>query len=162
MRSGTSFRVRAVAATDVEAWAAMRFDLWPEFDAAQMRQEAAEHVARASSLIAVAYIAEDEDAAPLGFIELSLRPFSDGCESMPVPHVEGWYVDKHTRGRGVGRALMNAAEAWCREQGFTELASDTELANGSSRRAHEALGFGEVDRLVKFRKLLVVEVDDRR
>ena len=140
----------------------MRYRLWPEFDAAQMRREAAEHVAGASSLIAVAYLAEDEGAAPLGFVELSLRAFSDGCLSMPVPHVEGWYVEKCARGRGIGRALMDAAEAWCRERGFTELASDTEVANGSSQRAHEALGFAEVDRLVKFRKLLVAEINNRR
>ncbi len=73
---------------------------------------------------------------------------------MPVPHIEGWFVNESARASGVGRALMDAAEAWCSEHGYTELASDTELLNVPSQLAHEKLGFEEVDRLVKFRKKL--------
>src|SRR5690242_4499824 len=27
-----------------------------------------------------------------GFISFSVRPFANGCDTMPVPFVEGWYV----------------------------------------------------------------------
>ncbi len=100
------------------------------------------------------FLAESDRAEPLGFLELSVRAFSDGCDSMPVPHVEGWYVEATARATGVGRALMRAAEEWARTRGFTELASDSELENSAAQRAHMACGFAEVDRLVKFRKVL--------
>jgi aminoglycoside 6'-N-acetyltransferase I len=96
----------------------------------------------------------DEGNAATGFLELAVRPFSDGCESMPVPHVEAWYVEPHLRGRGIGRALMAAAETWAVSRGFTELASDTELSNEASVRAHLRCGFTEQERLIKFRKVL--------
>jgi len=100
------------------------------------------------------FVAEGDDASLVGFIELSVRAFSDGCDSMPVPHIEGWYVEPGERGRGVGRALMRAAEEWSRTRGFTELASDSELDNDAAQLAHARCGFEEADRLVKFRKKL--------
>jgi aminoglycoside 6'-N-acetyltransferase I len=100
------------------------------------------------------FIAEDSRGVPIGFLELALRPYSDGCDSMPVPHVEGWYVEPGARGAGIGRALMRLAEDWSKARGHTELASDTELHNDASLRAHEACGFNEVERLIKFRKVL--------
>jgi aminoglycoside 6'-N-acetyltransferase I len=83
-----------------------------------------------------------------------MRAFSDGCDSMPVPHVEGWYVEPFARRRHVGSALMQAAENWARERGFAELASDTEPWNDASLAAHARIGFQETERLVKFRKVL--------
>jgi aminoglycoside 6'-N-acetyltransferase I len=73
---------------------------------------------------------------------------------MPVPHVEGWYVEPSARGRGVGRALMQAAEEWARRHGYRELGSDTEPWNADSLAAHAHCGFQETGRLVKFRKML--------
>ena len=100
------------------------------------------------------FLAENDEAHPVGFLELSLRAFSDGCNSMPVPHVEGWYVEPQARRHGLGLALMSAAEDWARARGFTELASDTQLDNDASQRAHARCGFDEVERLIKFRKKL--------
>jgi aminoglycoside 6'-N-acetyltransferase I len=83
----------------------------------------------------------DENAAGLiGFAELSRRPYADGCATSPVGYLEGWYVRPEHRGRGVGRALVAAAEAW-----------------GSSAAAHRALGFEEVMVLRCFRKALAPE-----
>jgi aminoglycoside 6'-N-acetyltransferase I len=49
---------------------------------------------------------------------------------------------------------VEAAETWARLRGFTEIASDTQLANHLSQDAHAALGFEEAERLVSFRKSL--------
>ena len=49
---------------------------------------------------------------------------------------------------------MRAAEAWARERGYRELSSDALLDNLPSQEAHVALGFGEVERSVKYRKAL--------
>ncbi|HEX2863122.1 MAG TPA: GNAT family N-acetyltransferase, partial [Deinococcales bacterium] len=90
---------------------------------------------------------------PVGFLELSVRPYAEGCDG-PAPFVEGWFVAEAERGRGVGRALVAAAEAWALERGFTDLASDTQLWNTASQAAHAALGFVEEERLVSYRKPL--------
>ena len=147
--------IRAVAVRDAEAWASMRARLWPDADAAELLQEARAFVGgSALTILNAAFLAEADAATPLGFVELAIRAFSDGCDSSPVPHVEGWYVEPFARGRGVGRDLMRAGETWARERGFVELASDAELHNAGALRAHQACGFEEVERLVKFRKML--------
>lgn len=89
-----------------------------------------------------------------GFISFSLRPWAEGCESRPVPYVEGWWVAPDLRRTGVGRALMAAVEGWCQEQGYRELGSDVELENLISLEAHAALGFEPVERVQFFRKVL--------
>lgn len=147
--------IRPIEARDADAWKLMRARLWPDADVVELTRETHAYIAgSAETIIAAAFLAEDDRAIPLGFLELAVRAFSDGCDSMPVPHVEGWYVEPFARGRGVGRELMRAAEDWARTHGFTELASDTEVHNIASQHAHEACGFEEVDRLVKFRKAL--------
>src|SRR5581483_8999398 len=78
----------------------------------------------------------------VGFVEVGLRSHADGCDPRrPVGYVEGWYVDPPARRRGVGGALLAAAEAWARAQGCREMASDTWADNRRSQRAHQALGY---------------------
>jgi aminoglycoside 6'-N-acetyltransferase I len=146
--------VRDFEPADNDAWAEMRAKLWPHAGADLARETSA--FARGVPLphITAVFMAEDELHNAVGFLELAVRSYSDGCESMPVPHVEGWYVEPQSRGKGLGRALMQAAEAWSAARGFTEIASDTELENLASLRAHERCGFQEVERLIKLRKPL--------
>lgn len=147
--------IRCFEAGDADAWAALRAKLWPHADGTDLAREADAFAAGAPiANVAAVFIAENEAAETTGFLELAVRPYSDGCDSMPVPHVEGWYVEPAARGTGAGRALMQSAEAWSRAHGFTELASDTEIENEASLRAHERCGFSEVERLVKLRKPL--------
>jgi aminoglycoside 6'-N-acetyltransferase I len=49
---------------------------------------------------------------------------------------------------------MSAAERWVLSRGCTEIASDAELYNSVSIRAHRAIGYDEVARIVLFRKKL--------
>jgi aminoglycoside 6'-N-acetyltransferase I len=91
---------------------------------------------------------------PVGFVEMSIRRYAEGCSTDRVAFVEGWFVDRNHRGQGVGAALMAAAEEWGRANQCTELASDTQTHNEASISAHRALGFEEVDRIVCFRKPL--------
>lgn len=133
----------------------MRHRLWPHADAGDLLNEAHTFVADANdSTIDAVFVAAEAGSQPAGFIELSIRDFADGCDSMPIPHIEGWYVEPAARRNGVGRDLMRAAEAWARERGFTEIASDTEVENVDSQHAHARCGFEETERLVKFRKAL--------
>lgn len=146
--------VRPVQVADAGVWSRFRSRLWPEFSADHLANEVRSFFKEGSiAPVAAAFVALDSDV-PVGFLELSVRPFADGCDSAPVPHVEGWYVEPVARGRGAGRALMESAERWARDRGFVELASDTEVHNEGSRTAHARCGFVETERLIKFRKKL--------
>jgi len=94
------------------------------------------------------------DETPIGFAELSVRPYAEGCASENVGYLEGWYVIEAHRGRHVGRALLEAAERWARGRGCKELASDTRPDNQQSVRAHLACGFEDVGLVRTFRKPL--------
>ena len=137
---------------EAEWWGSLRARLWPDADPGELAAEALEFIdgGRMPAIEAV-FVAKDDEPA-VGFIEIAVRPFADGCRSMPVPHVEGWYVEPSARGRGVGRALLEAAEQWARARGFSEIASDCEINNHGSIAAHGCCGFVETERLVKFRK----------
>lgn len=100
------------------------------------------------------FVAEEEGGNLVGFLELDQRKYAPGCNSSPVPFIEGWYVEPSARRRGVGRALVRAAERWAQAAGFREIASDAEVENEVSHSAHAALGYEEVERLVCFRRSL--------
>jgi aminoglycoside 6'-N-acetyltransferase I len=99
-------------------------------------------------------ISFDDQGNALGFIELSIRAYAEGCETDHVAFVEGWFVEEAARGQGVGAALIGAAEAWARSQGCTELGSNAEVDNLSSAAAHLALGFIETGVVRCFKKSL--------
>jgi aminoglycoside 6'-N-acetyltransferase I len=102
------------------------------------------------------FVAEAADGRLVGFLELGLRTYAEGCRSSPVPFVEAWYVAAEARHQGVGRKLVEAAEHWSIKRNFSEIASDTQIDNGASQDAHAALGFEVAERLVAFRKSLRV------
>jgi aminoglycoside 6'-N-acetyltransferase I len=91
---------------------------------------------------------------PLGFAEVALRPYANGCDSQPVAFLEGIWVAEPERGRGVGAALIRHIEAFLLARGYRELGSDTPLTNLTSQNAHRRWGFTETERVLYFRKLL--------
>jgi aminoglycoside 6'-N-acetyltransferase I len=137
----------------------MRELLWPESSMEEHRKEL-DSVLRSrmnGTLPMTVLVSQDEEevGALKGFIEVGLRSHADGCDpARPVGFVEGWFVHEASRKQGIGRALMRSAEAWAREQGCLEMASDTWIDDERSLRTHQALGFEVVDRCVHFRKAL--------
>jgi aminoglycoside 6'-N-acetyltransferase I len=136
--------VRLLDPSEISRFVALRCELWPE--------QSPEDLAVVDPNLIVFVAVENEVIT--GFLEMDLRSYAEGCDGSPVPYVEGWYVAAEHRRRGIGGALMNAAEEWSREHGYMELGSDTEEFNRLSRDAHAALGFDEVETIVVFRKAL--------
>lgn len=135
----------------------MRSMLWPDVSLEEHLKEIdnALDVRMSGTLPMAVLVAENEEGALIGFLEVGMRSHADGCNpARPVGFVEGWFVQEAFRNRGIGRELMNAAEEWARAQGCLEMASDTWIDNEESQRAHEAVGFEVVDRCVNFRKAL--------
>src|SRR5687767_6568832 len=120
---------------------AMMRELWPDCDDETIVDDCV-------------FVVEREDGSLGGFIALSMRPWAEGCTSSPCAYIEGWWIAADLRRRGLGRALVDAAEQWARAQGSRELASDALTSNTGSLEAHRALGFDEVERVVALRKRL--------
>jgi aminoglycoside 6'-N-acetyltransferase I len=148
--------VRPAKNGDLEALVKMRCALWPDETSSDHEAFARAVVdGRPASTLPVAIFVAAADDGIVGFVDVALRSHADGCdERRAVGFLEGWYVVPGARRRGVGRALIKAAEQWSRQQGCAEMASDTWIDAKDSQRAHLALGFEVVDRCVHFRKTL--------
>lgn len=156
-----ALHVRTVTPEDRDAWLRMRFGLWKDHPVDELTKEVDEYLRGdasgafgADSMPKTVLVAERGRGRVVGFAEVDLRERADGCPTHPVGYMEGWYVVAEERRRGVGRALFRAAEQWARDQGCSEMASDTMVGNDLGERAHKALGYEEVDRLILFRKNL--------
>ena len=99
----------------------------------------------------VAFAALSE-ARPVGFLEAYIRPFANGCDSRPVPYLEGIWVDPDFRRTGVGSSLLSACDDWARKLGYREIGSDVDIGYAISLASHQAWGFEERERVVCFRK----------
>jgi aminoglycoside 6'-N-acetyltransferase I len=144
--------IRAVRPEDTESWLVMRMALWPETDEPQHRREMV--MMLSDDVRFAVLVCQDPRGELVGFAEVSLRAWAEGCESSPVGYLEGWYVAEHARRQGIGGRLVAAAEDWARSRGCTEMASDTELANRVSEAAHLRLGYQVAARVTAFRKRL--------
>jgi aminoglycoside 6'-N-acetyltransferase I len=145
-------RIRPGTGKDLEAWLSLRLALWPETPEAQHRVEMADILADSEENGVV--VCEEDGGRLVGFAEVSLRKWAEGCLSSPVGYLEGWYVAEEARRRGVGGQLVRAAEDWARAKGCSEMASDTGLDNAVSEAAHQRLGYEVVGRVICFRKEL--------
>jgi aminoglycoside 6'-N-acetyltransferase I len=153
------FHVRPVEPPDAARWVSMRAALWPDQDHASLVGEVERYfaaprrgVGAMPEAVFVAVTTESRDL--VGFAEASRRAYAEGCETSPVGFLEGWFVASEWRRRGVGRALVAACEAWARELGCQEFASDALADNQVSAVAHAALGFEEVEVIRCFRKAM--------
>ena len=143
--------IRRIEIVDKPEWLRMRLALWPDHTLEEFLFETDAMLADPMQPV---FVAVRQNGKPGGFLEAGTRNYAEGCKTSPVGYIEGWYVDADLRGQGIGAALVRAAEAWAREQGLTEMASDTWLDNEGSIRAHRKLGYEEVERAVHFAKKL--------
>jgi aminoglycoside 6'-N-acetyltransferase I len=77
-----------------------------------------------------AFVYENAAGDLEGMLELSLRSAAEERSGSPVPFIEAWYVREQARGRGVGRALVDAAQRWARAHGFGKTASEARCRFG--------------------------------
>ena len=151
-------KLRPATPADIPVWGELRHKLWQEHASNELTAELTQYFDGSVSRPLACFVleCEDGDALPAGvlggFIEASLRSYGEGCKTSPVGYLEGWYVEKALRWQGWGTKLVRAAEQWAREQGVTEMASDHVPENVVSERAHKALGYQVVQRIICLRK----------
>ena len=143
--------IRPSTVRDLAEWIRLRRALWPDCSPARQWLEIQQFAASQSPGVVI--VAEQDNGGLCGFVEVSVRhEHVDGTSSVPVAYLEAWYVEPEFRGRGIGRQLVEAVEAWGMARGLKELASDAELENKSSINVHVSCGFKETCRAVHFVK----------
>lgn len=145
--------IREVHQGDEAAWIGLRKQLWPNASLQEHQQEVNAYFATRGHR-PLTLVLEDERGQLVGLLEASLHTNAEGCETSPVGYIEGWYVQQDCRRQGWGRRLMETAEAWARELGLREMASDCARDNSLSELVHKRLGYQETSRMVSFKKKL--------
>ena len=129
----------------------MRRQLWDDVSDAQ-------HFAEIDAVLnnqnSWCYVARGARGAYLGFAEICIRDYANGCTEQPVPFLEGIWIDAQHRRSGVGRMIIDKTTQDLIDAGFKELCSDAFETNHHSHRAHENWGFEETMRVIYFRKVL--------
>lgn len=151
MTSG-EYNIRRIEERDLGGWLRLRRLLWDELSEDEHKAEMLDIYEHTDTQLVL--VAETDDRM-VGFLEASIRPFVEDCQSENVGYLEGWFVESDFRRFGLGRGLVQTAEGWARRKGCTEMASDTEIGNTLSLDAHLKLGYEETSRLVHLRKDLV-------
>lgn len=155
MTEFSDIKIREITSKDFPQWIKLRKELWPEASYDELKN--VEHLFRAQTF--ACFFAEF-GCDLVGFMEIAIRPYVNGCDTTPVAFVEGIWVDGHSQKRGIGRLFIKTAEDWARKHAVIELASDTRSESTHSIHAHKSWGFEETERVVYFRKKLTQSVED--
>jgi aminoglycoside 6'-N-acetyltransferase I len=143
-------KVRRATGGDRHAWRLLRRELWPACSERKHTQEMRSYLEDKDRF--AVFLAERSDGSLAGFVEVSMRPDHRPGINPRIGYLEGLFVDRKDRRRGVARALVRAAEGWAQSQGAREMGSDTHPNDRASRATHRALGYRERERLVVFEK----------
>jgi len=89
--------IRPAQASDAAEWLRMRMALWPDANPDTEAQEIAHFLALparpALPTLHAVFVCPRPDAGLCGLVEVSIRPYADGCETTDVGYLEAWYVE---------------------------------------------------------------------
>lgn len=96
------------------------------------------------------FVAE-QGGLTLGLLHVFIRK---ALEKPVEAIVQSLVVDARARGGGIGRVLMDKAEAWARGKGVGSVALHTTLTRADARAFYARLGYAEVVQSALLRKKL--------
>ena len=114
----------------------------------------AERFARLLPLDGIVAVLAEDDAEPVGFALLSLRPaiWFDG----PVSQLEELYVVPALRSRGIGTQLLDLSRRLARELGSPEMHINVDEVDVDTRRFYERHGYVNIEAGEDYRMLCYV------
>lgn len=143
--------IRKATYNDAPLVAKLATQMWEDNTVESLTEELAEIIASPESAVFLLYDAE----RAVGFAQCQLRhDYVEGTDSSPVGYLEGILVEEKYRKQGHAKELLACCEAWAKEMGCTEFASDCELTNTGSLAFHLKMGFKEANRVICFTKKL--------
>jgi len=143
--------IKKATVDDALCVAKLAIQMWEDNTIEGLSEELAEIIKSPESAVFLLY---DGDEA-IGFAQCQLRhDYVEGTDSSPVGYLEGIFVDAAYRNKGYAKELLKQCEAWAKNMGCTEFASDCELENTGSLAFHLKMGFEEANRVICFTKRL--------
>ncbi|MCU1772635.1 GNAT family N-acetyltransferase [Pseudomonas sp. 13B_3.2_Bac1] len=135
-----AIKILRATAADLEAVAKL-FDAYRGFyqqpsNLAQSRAFIAERMAGNESAI---FLAQDENAEALGFVQL--YPTFSSIDAHRTWLLSDLFTAPAARGRGVGRLLMNTARDFALQTGAKGLVLETATDNFTAQGLYESLGY---------------------
>lgn len=86
-------------------------------------------------------VAEEPAGTISGFVFSTTR--QDYFTGQSHSHIEVLSVAEQAEGRGIGRALLEAAEAWARGRGYPHVTLNVFAVNAHARAVYQKRGYGE-------------------
>jgi len=143
--------IKKANVTDAALVAKLALQMWEDNTLEGLTADLAEIIASPESAIFLLYDGEKA----IGFAQCQLRhDYVEGTDSSPVGYLEGIFVEEAYRNKGYAKELLKQCEAWAKDMGCTEFASDCELENTGSLAFHLKMGFEEANRVICFTKKL--------
>lgn len=96
-----------------------------------------------------AFVAQASDSQVAAWIHVFQRKTVAGDGTAEIG---GLIVDESSRGSGIGRASVERAAAWAREQGCGSLGVRSNVVREDAHRFYTGLGFGVIKSQTVFRK----------
>lgn len=143
--------IKPACISDSKIIAELAMLLWPDNKINELEKEMMNYIISDSGVIFICF----QESIPAAFAQCSIRTdYVEGTESSPVGYLEGIFVKKEYRRKGIAKKLITQCEEWAKTKGCKEFASDCELNNTESLKFHLQVGFEEVNRIICFKKNL--------
>ncbi|HOM42082.1 MAG TPA: GNAT family N-acetyltransferase, partial [Bacillota bacterium] len=111
---------------DLKTLANLAALLWDSCSVNELMTEFSEIISQGKSRFFLKY----ENDIPIGFAQCQLRyDYVEGTKTTPVGYLEGIFVKERYRNRGYAKELLVECEAWAKDNGCQEFASDCEIEN---------------------------------
>ena len=143
--------IKKAGNNDLEALAKLAILMWQNHSITELINEFSEIIENGKSVFFLKY----EYDVPVGFAQCQLRnDYVEGTKTSPVGYLEGIFVKEQCRHKGYAKELLVECEAWAKENGCSEFASDCEIHTVDSFHFHQAMNFIEANRIICFTKAL--------
>lgn len=143
--------IRKAGKTELEILANLAVLMWNSSSVDELITEFSETISNGKSQFFLKY----ENDTPVGFAQCQLRyDYVEGTSTTPVGYLEGIFIKEGYRNRGYAKELLTECEAWAKNNGCREFASDCEIDNIESFCFHKAMNFTEANRIICFTKKL--------
>ena len=143
--------IRKAGKQDLEILANLAVLMWDNHSVSELFADFSEIISKGKSQFFLKY----ENDIPIGFAQCQLRyDYVEGTTTTPVGYLEGVFIKDGYRNKGYAKELLSECEAWAKENGCKEFASDCEINNIDSFQFHKAMNFTEANRIICFTKEL--------
>lgn len=139
--------IREATGSDADAIAVLSTQLgYPTTPSeARARLEAVETRSDAQVFVA------DENGSVLGWVHVF---GAHSLESGAHAEIGGLVVEEASRGRGIGKQLMSAVEAWAVSMGYPAVRLRSNVVREAAHRFYEGIGYRSIKRQVVFTKVV--------